>query len=376
MAVSSLLHNAELLAKKEEVLKSDKLRRGELYNVFRSSCVDHHETTHSAILAEWLNPKVSHGQGDLFLRLFLAIVDANFAQIFHSSKASTKTEYSTPNGRLDILIEDNVGNAVIIENKNYANDQDAQLKRYAEFAKSTYGIYNYRFLYLTLDGCEASKQSGEGVRYSPISYRSTILEWIAVCKKELVDKPVLLNPITQYESFIKQLTGQDMDNHTQEVVVEEMIREPYGAAAIIKSQERWEKVLLEKSLFDPLKVFAATRNLKFTVNERFWHKAAWGRLEFEIEPHLLIVFECEHQGRNSFYYGITDLREKRPERKLLPGLEGGNDDWRYGWHYLEKHKDWTIDDIVAISQDNGEFLKYICNVVDKLLEGMRKEKII
>jgi len=69
------------------------------------------------------------------------------------------------------------------------------------------------------------------------------------------------------------------------------------------------------------------------------------------------------------------LRDNRPEKKLLPGLEGGNEEWRYGWHYLEEHKDWTIDDIVVISQDDGEFLRYICGVVDKLLAEMRIAKI-
>jgi len=244
MAISVLLHNAELLAKNEETQKSDKSRRGELYNVFRACRIDHHELSHSAILAEWLNSKGSHGQGDLFLRLFLESVDVSFVHTFQTSKAVSRTEYSTPHGRLDIFLEDSSGNAVIIENKINANDQDAQLKRYSEFAKNSYGIDRYLLLYLTLDGREASMRSGDQVAYTPISYQSTILNWINLCKMKVFDKPVLLDAFTQYEDLVKQITGQGMDRNTQEKVVAEMLREPKGTAAIIKAQVEWERTLL------------------------------------------------------------------------------------------------------------------------------------
>jgi len=45
---------------------------GEQFNMFRVLGVGHLEVkTHSPILAELLNPKGKHGQGDVFLSLFL-----------------------------------------------------------------------------------------------------------------------------------------------------------------------------------------------------------------------------------------------------------------------------------------------------------------
>src|SRR5688500_17218697 len=45
---------------------------GENFNIFRILKVDSNEVrTHSAFLAELLNPKGSHGQKDVFLKLFI-----------------------------------------------------------------------------------------------------------------------------------------------------------------------------------------------------------------------------------------------------------------------------------------------------------------
>ena len=47
-----------------------KVFEGEDFNVFRLCGVDHYETMHSKILAEFLNPQGSHGQRTLFLACF------------------------------------------------------------------------------------------------------------------------------------------------------------------------------------------------------------------------------------------------------------------------------------------------------------------
>lgn len=369
---SDLLHKASLIAEREKATKLEAHRRGETFNVFRLCQVDHYETRHSAILAEWLNPDGSHGQGDLFLRLFLEAINDPILQVFQTRNAVVKTEYTIDNGRLDLFIEDSSGNAIIIENKLYADDQDAQLKRYAEFAKNSTVHQQFLILYLTLDGHEARSKSAEGVKYTPISYNRTILSWIDACIKEVYDKPFLRESLIQYGNHIKQLTGDTMDNNSKIELVDAMVREPEGVAAIINAQDAWEKAILEKSLFTPLNNFAENRGMKFSINDRFWMKNSWGRLEFIIEPKLKIVFEYEHHGRYSFYYGVVDTRSDRPKKQLLPGLKGGNEDWRYGWCYLDKHKDWTVSDLVEISQDNGAFLQQICDIVDGLFINMKK----
>ncbi|OAV63577.1 hypothetical protein Barb6XT_03113 [Bacteroidales bacterium Barb6XT] len=96
---------------------------GGKFNMFRIVDVSHYETIHSAIIAELLNPKGSHGLKEKFLEAFVRQAEIND---FNCNCASTIDD-----GRLDILIKDSTGrNAIIIENKIYAGDQDNQLKRY------------------------------------------------------------------------------------------------------------------------------------------------------------------------------------------------------------------------------------------------------
>lgn len=374
--IRNLLQKGALLAAQNKVAMADSIRRGEAFNVFKVCGVNHYENMHSAIIAEWLNPSGSHGQNDLFLSLFLRSSVNDFADGFCSSKASVFTEFSTEEGRLDILVEDNAGKAVIIENKIYAVDQGAQLKRYERFAKKKYHCGNYRLLYLTLDGVEASEQSGKGVDYEPISYKGTILSWLEACIKSVYDKPLLRESMIQYRNLIKQLTGQDMDKTIEKELVTEMMRNPQAVAAIFQAYPAWEKEVLETKLFKPLEEYALRHGLLFTVDSRFWAKNTWGYFSFQVKENLSIVFQYEGRGRNNFYYGIVDKRPDCRDIKPLPGLEDGNENWRYGWHYFDMHRNWTINDIVKMSNDDGVFVNYICSAVDHMMTEMKSNNIL
>lgn len=100
--------------------------------------VAHYEVTHSKIIAGFLKPQGSHGQGDLFLRLFLQTIEKNNKIDMDTSNAKVYTEYGKGvDGRLDIFIE-NGSHSIIIENKIYARDQGEQLSRYGKFASDQY----------------------------------------------------------------------------------------------------------------------------------------------------------------------------------------------------------------------------------------------
>ena len=97
---------------------------GGRFNMFRILGVDHYEITHSSILSELLSPQGSHGLKYKFLQAFIDTVGLNeFIKDFDYKNATVQTEVSVGNGRIDILINDNNGHALIIENKIYASDQ-------------------------------------------------------------------------------------------------------------------------------------------------------------------------------------------------------------------------------------------------------------
>jgi hypothetical protein len=190
---------------------SQKLKdTGDNFNIFKLCGVNHYETTHSAILAEFLNPKGSHGLKSRFLKAFLEIAIPDFS--FEEGEAHVYTEYSMGDGRIDILIEDSSHKqGIIIENKLYAADQQEQLKRYNSFAEKKYGKNNYRILYLTLWGKNATEQSGGGIDYKSISYQKEIIKWIENCTKNSEQNPNVSEVLKQYIIHLNSLTKLNMN---------------------------------------------------------------------------------------------------------------------------------------------------------------------
>jgi hypothetical protein len=176
-------------------------------------------------LAEFLNPKGTHGQGDLFLRLFVDqfVVDQPKLKDFNTKSAIAGAEKdvgpinedNTTGGIIDILITDNK-KSIAIENKIYAQDQENQLLRYHN------SVENPILFYLTLDGSAPSDRSRGNLdkwKYKTISYHADIIDWLENCRKEAVSLPIIRETITQYINHIKFLTHQ-----TSKVKMKEEIR--------------------------------------------------------------------------------------------------------------------------------------------------------
>jgi hypothetical protein len=249
--IKNLLNQVTIISKKNaEILDAT----GGRFNMFRICGVNHYENTHSAILAEFLNPNGTHGLKSQLLECFIETLGEYFTvQFFNYKKARVKTEHSTEEGRIDILIEDNQNKAIIIENKIYANDQPEQLKRYDRYAK----VYKngYQIIYLTLFGYDASKQSGEGVSYLSISYKEIIISWLEKCVGIASRFPIVRETIIQYINHLKQLTNQDMELQ----IIQSKIYEIRGM-----------RVMLDYDLAEMYQV--ETKNLKRSVRrniERF-----------------------------------------------------------------------------------------------------------
>ena len=76
---------------------------------------------HSRFISYLLNPNQSHGQGSLFLELFLKICGIELD--IDTENTSSVTEFN----HIDIYLTDNFRH-LIIENKIFAQDQDRQIE--------------------------------------------------------------------------------------------------------------------------------------------------------------------------------------------------------------------------------------------------------
>ncbi|MGN0280675.1 MAG: PD-(D/E)XK nuclease family protein, partial [Prevotella sp.] len=238
--MQSLLHKVNQLVQEEKILKGEKERRGENYNVFEVMHAQADEVyTHSAIIASLLNPKHNHGCKSAFLKIFVDNLKEslpNADSIFDTDfeKCHVYVEYNIGNissdnetgGRIDIIIEsEKRDKAIIIENKIYAVDQQKQLYRYKNYAQTHYK--SYIILYLTLDGHKPGKVSicgdfftmKEAEDFFCIDYKSFIRDWLISCKEKAVSSPIVRETITQYYNLILKLTNQNMESSTKEELV-------------------------------------------------------------------------------------------------------------------------------------------------------------
>lgn len=198
--------------------------KGESFNLFSVLNVETRENkTHSAFLAELLNPKGCHLQGAVFLELFLEVVSRKVKE--NSEKNSLRERFikngnstvikefgigkrddlEKVGGRVDIYIEKGL-NTLCIENKIYAQDQYTQLERYCNYNKEN----NNTVFYLTLHGQDASEGSKgcleSGKDYYNLSYKEDIIDWLELCLKEVPNLTSVRESINQYILLIKKLT--------------------------------------------------------------------------------------------------------------------------------------------------------------------------
>jgi hypothetical protein len=224
--LNSLLKEVKAIREKYEELSR---LNGENFNLF--DILDRRTDevkTHSAMIAELLNPKGSHGLGDEFLNLFLNLLNSlvadptNQITIQDTKETSVFVEYpigeinenKTEGGRIDIYLTNKHFN-ICIENKIFADDQPFQLLRYQNFLGNKTGKL---LLYLTLEEDDPSDKSTKNIEqgqdlkkktdYYCISYREHILKWLQECLKSSVSYPILRESINQYIILIKSLTNQ------------------------------------------------------------------------------------------------------------------------------------------------------------------------
>lgn len=147
------------------------------FNVFRSLGLQY-ERNHTAILADFLNPAGSHGQGLLFLDQFLQEIGrADLSEILvrRASLVLVSTEAPIKDRRrLDILIRCGPDFVVVIENKIRAPEHDDQLRRYKTWL-TRQPEREKVLIFLTIHG-EKSTSLTRG--YIPVSYTNHIQSWL------------------------------------------------------------------------------------------------------------------------------------------------------------------------------------------------------
>ncbi len=402
----SLLRQLKEVLLKQKTINHERQRHGENFNIFKILGLSYNETRlHSAFIAELLSPEGSHGLGNRFLGSFLKLVvkdlelDINNAKVTVEKFIGYINADSTQGGRIDLLIEDNKGKAVIIENKIDAEDQENQLLRYHNYGHDTYK--DFRLLYLTKDGNLPSEFSTnrEKFDYRCISYRTQIMGWLNSCVEIAARQPLVRETIQQYILNIKDILGMMDENTTTRMVDIATSKENVETtlsllenASVIYTRIRLDFI---ESLIELGKglgysdIMGDNRSMAELTKENQWLVFTLPNISTEWG---FRVGWTSHNSYDGARYGISrlkkDIGECITEAQLekLPHIynEGNKDaEWPLGWIYFygddgnRKGTWWRWDNPHTLrDMTNGKFLKFIRAQLIKVRDEELIEKVV
>ena len=217
---ASVKHRVKLAETRQR--RIDK-RRATGFNVFH--LIEPDENKLSDILADLLDPKGNHGQGDLLLRLL-------FKQLGLGSHAkltkNTAVQREAPTHgilkyrrRMDVFVE--AGALLVIENKLDSLEQRDQVKDYLEHLRQCMRDRRTRLIYLTPDGRQPEsllpsviEQEQKSGRLHCWSYQGELRAWLESCRRQCESQRIrdfLSDFITYIDSVLKrELTDSNLED--------------------------------------------------------------------------------------------------------------------------------------------------------------------
>ena len=364
--IKSLLEKTKPIVAENKRIREEREARGDFFNVFSILGMEHYEvSTHSAFLAELLNPNGSHGKKGAFLKMFVEAMtphDTDKATL-NADDAKVCTEMSTAEGRIDIIIEFHSSYAIIIENKIYAGDQELQLERYRNYAEKAYR--GFTLFYLTLDGREPSEWSTGEKQDNPywtcISYRDNIKNWLQKCAE--ISGENIKATIRQYIALIDKLTGQEMEDKMKKELTNLMMDNLDETLAILDNMDAFKTAVYEKFI-GQMKELAKELDCEFVHGGDFgfW---SWGRQDkfiyFRTKKHPTYQIGISGEGIPHWY--ICN-EEASVVQKLECFDKTPNENYQDGW--CVDYVQWNSATLRAIC--NGELKEYMRKCIEEILD--------
>jgi len=200
------------------------------YNVFTALRSESDEVRlHSRFIASLIDQR-TNPKGELFLKTLLRelrILGAEDGVGFSFEGVKVRTEF----WRVDILITNARKQAVIIENKIYAPDQERQLARYYRRVKK-YGYLDVYVRYLTLHGGRPEDGSFEKLKgdldkrhLDTASYRGEIRRWLERSLGYVAREAAIRESVIQYLQLIAKLTGTDQGEEYMDALVDTLMQD-------------------------------------------------------------------------------------------------------------------------------------------------------
>lgn len=424
--IEQLLQNAQIILQEDKTEKKEREAKGEYFNVFENLHFTRpEEHLHTPILRMLLDKNANHGVGDYFLKAFIDVVvrklnpnsqyDVSTSHVeykdIYLGKKEISEEGNSTGGKIDILLYDEKGHAIIIENKfdrygNPAQEQPRQLERYYNYGKEQYGN-NFILIYLTPSGQRASEKSTgpneiayHTLSYDPSDEKPNIISWLNKCLEISKDFPRIHEVIKQYITYIKN-TRQIMEDKFQKELLDLLLApQNIDATLSILCNVQNIKQKIRRDFCDQLVSLAGEYGLElrepYDIDIVTWNKDyGWmifsGKNKHQSQVGFVVGnFSRTNKGCGGMLYGLSiingdysNIEELKnvfkkiestiPDEQPLFSVEKdpsilGND-WNqfpFGFSYLcgekrEWNKNWFDWDDLQTLEDmrNGELLKFM-----------------
>lgn len=371
-----------------------KRKSGDDFNIFEILKLSTNEVrTHSAFIAELLNPFGSHGCTNLFVKEFIKLF------IKSSKKENDTTQFDDRNikavyveywlgkkidsegGFIDVLLQDKNNRHIIIENKINAGDQENQLLRYHNFDKEA------PIIYLTLDGRLPDKYStGENKSLEKklicLSYRTEIIKWLNNIINIPTINPIVKNAIEQYVNLIKKLTNQNMEAEEKNAIVKDILNNDQKIDILKQLSENfiWDETrkTILKELGDKIFNSKSIIKTKLGLNCKFNDNSYFGKKGFDFwfykDSWNFCIYFVFQNNFDFVSFGIDNLNSSTPlsiheKQNLTNKLQNfrnpyEDEEWIWKSDFEDYNENWSWQMIYHDGEDL--FYKFLKEMVEVL----------
>lgn len=327
----------------------------------------------SRCIASLLNPKGTHGQGNLFLKEFLKLIDNVLSENELIEKwTDTVTDgcqvdlEKQANGkrRIDVYLRFNNGEIIGIENKPWACDQEDQLKEYADYIKNQIKPSKWLLIYLSNFNPANSeysistpqrKELEKSGNFIWLNY-AELVEWLEFCAQ--ISKALSVRVfIEELAKFVQTKINGDLDMSDATEVKNIILK----SAENLKSAFQVSKVIrnVKESLIElfhnDLKKKLEEKSLILVWHEsmsKSWKSGCSFGVKFNNSQNAYLRFEFEYSGLHNLYWGIKRENEQidfdEPAWNDIHvlmnefGSSRKNVRWAW-WNYIDDNQEFSSD---------------------------------
>lgn len=365
----------EVKFKNELQSKLDKVYRKTLLLDFNSlDFVKWNENKVSEIIAFFLDPQESHGQGDLYLRMFVEYFELSFHYSDYSKIRVILEESTDNNRRVDIVISyDNFKRAIGIENKIYpwTKDQPLQVADYIKHLKTYCKTEDYHLIYLAPQGKVLDKNSA-GDNYEEmladgklklINYEEHIIG--------LVHRFAMHTDNDRLRSFIKDFElklrnnfiGINMNEENEIVKYIKTSEDNIRTAFSVVNNLNTVKQMLKKEYYVQMHELADELNIQFAEEHNHF-----------VLPNFRKLYAKFNFESGGLIYGLVKTPEfnaLHPHKKYIPEIKDelktqfNTSHWWPLWQSL--YENIAVNDKIWLDIQNGNLKSFVRKFLQDVL---------